>query len=118
MPPYFSTLTTVRSLSLEILVPDGDGQELESIEVAKAEAQAALSDMARDRLPDGDQRVFIVRVRDETGQGGPPSLANDDGGIPAPRIAPRNSIRLYMEPAKFDDIIWRSMYARYAAGAS
>jgi sporulation protein YlmC with PRC-barrel domain len=31
-------------------------------------AQATLPEMAKDELPDGDQRVFMVSVRDEAGQ--------------------------------------------------
>lgn len=50
------------------LVPDSDGIELKNLETAKAEAQKALPDLARDSLPDGDQKTFIVSVRDEAGQ--------------------------------------------------
>lgn len=49
-------------------VPDDQGQELSDIETAKLAAQAALPDMAKDKLPDGDQRVFLVSIRDEAGQ--------------------------------------------------
>jgi hypothetical protein len=35
-------------------------------EDAKAEAVNILPDMARDGLPDGDSRDFVVTVRDET----------------------------------------------------
>jgi hypothetical protein len=41
---------------------------LESLEAAKAVAQAALPEMANDELPDGDQRVLMVSVRDEAGR--------------------------------------------------
>jgi hypothetical protein len=44
------------------------GQQLESLEAAKAVAQAALPEMANDELPDGDQRVLMVSVRDEAGR--------------------------------------------------
>lgn len=47
---------------------DDEGQELEGLEAAKVVAQEELPHMARDELPDGDQRTFIVSVRDETGQ--------------------------------------------------
>ena len=50
------------------LIPDTEGIELPSVEMAKIEAQKALPDLARDALPDGDQKTFIVSVRDETGQ--------------------------------------------------
>lgn len=36
--------------------------------MARIEAQKALPDLARDALPDGDQKTFIVSVRDEAGQ--------------------------------------------------
>jgi len=49
-------------------LPDEEGQELESIEAAKAEAQRAVPEMAKDELPDGDQRTFVVSVRDDAGQ--------------------------------------------------
>jgi hypothetical protein len=35
---------------------------------ARAEAQRALPDLARDALPDGKQRTFVGNVRDEAGQ--------------------------------------------------
>jgi hypothetical protein len=50
------------------LVPDDEGLELENLEAAKIEAQTTLPHMARDGLPDGDERVFIISVRDEAGQ--------------------------------------------------
>ena len=52
----------------DFFAPDNEGQDLEGIEAAKLMAQEALPDMASDKLPDGDQRVFIVSVRDEAGQ--------------------------------------------------
>ena len=48
-------------------VPDNEGVELKGVEEAKAEAVAALPDMARDALPDGDRRDFVVMVRNEGG---------------------------------------------------
>jgi hypothetical protein len=44
------------------------GQDLEDIEAAKLLAEEALPEMAWDELPDGNQRTFIVSVRDEAGQ--------------------------------------------------
>ncbi|MGF9760694.1 hypothetical protein AAII07_36445 [Microvirga sp. 0TCS3.31] len=49
-------------------VPDNEGLELQNLDTAKAEAQKALPDLARDALPAGDQNTFIVSVRDEAGQ--------------------------------------------------
>ncbi|MBB3019521.1 hypothetical protein FHR70_002586 [Microvirga lupini] len=63
MPRYFFD-----TYDGERFFPDEEGQELEDTEAAKREAERALSDMARDGLPDGDQRSFIVSVRAEAGQ--------------------------------------------------
>ncbi len=52
----------------DFFAPDNEGQDLKGIEAAKLMAQGALPDMAEDKLPDGDQRVFVVSVRDEAGQ--------------------------------------------------
>jgi hypothetical protein len=49
-------------------IPDDEGIELDDLEAAKAEAHKTLPEIARDNLPDGDQRVFIASVRDEAGQ--------------------------------------------------
>lgn len=49
-------------------VPDDAGLQLLDLVEARAEAQKALPDMASDALPDGDQRTFVVMVRDEAGQ--------------------------------------------------
>jgi hypothetical protein len=50
------------------LTPDEVGLELDDLEAAKAEGKKTLPDMAREGMPDGDQRVFMVSVRDEAGQ--------------------------------------------------
>ena len=50
------------------LISDAEGIELQSVDMARIEAQRALPDLARDALPDGDQKTFIVSVRDEAGQ--------------------------------------------------
>jgi hypothetical protein len=49
-------------------VPDDAGVELENLEAAKAMASRGLVDMAQDDLPDGDQRAFVISVRDEAGE--------------------------------------------------
>jgi Domain of unknown function (DUF6894) len=58
---YFDTYDDDRA------VPDGQGIVLSDLEEAKEEAIKALPDMARDGLPDGDYREFVVDVRDEAG---------------------------------------------------
>jgi hypothetical protein len=50
-----------------LFVPNEVGLELADIEAAKLEAERALPEMAWDELPDGNQRTFIVSVRDEAG---------------------------------------------------
>jgi hypothetical protein len=47
-------------------IPDHQGIDLEGVEDAKVEAVNTLPDMARDGLPEGDSRDFVVTVRDET----------------------------------------------------
>ena len=49
------------------MAPDEAGLELADIAAAKVEAQKALPDMARDAMPDGNHRTFVVSVRDEAG---------------------------------------------------
>ena len=50
------------------LISDTVGIELQNVDMAKVEAQKALPDLARDALPDGDQKTFIISVRNEAGQ--------------------------------------------------
>jgi hypothetical protein len=59
---YFDTYDDDRA------VTDGQGIVLIDLEEAKEEAIKALPDMARDGLPDGEYREFVVDVRDEAGQ--------------------------------------------------
>lgn len=51
----------------DMLDEDDVGLEFADPEAARRGAIAALPDMARDRLPDGDRRDYSVRVRDEAG---------------------------------------------------
>lgn len=62
MPRFFFDTFDGRSFAA-----DEEGQELASVGDAKAQAQRAVVDMARDELPDGDHRSFVVSVRNETG---------------------------------------------------
>ena len=48
------------------LIRDDEGLVLGSVHEAKQQAAKALPDMARDGLPIGDYRDFVVEVRDET----------------------------------------------------
>ena len=52
----------------DFLHNDDDGVELTSDAAASAIAQRALSEMARDRLPDGNPRTFLASVRNEAGK--------------------------------------------------
>jgi hypothetical protein len=47
---------------------DTIGQEFDNRESLKAAAVTELPHVARDELPDSDQRQFKVSVRDETGR--------------------------------------------------
>jgi hypothetical protein len=49
-------------------IPDHEGLELRDLTAAEREAKKALPDMARDALPDGDERTLIISVRNEAGQ--------------------------------------------------
>jgi hypothetical protein len=46
---------------------DDEGIELDGLETARQEALAMLGGIARDELPDGDAREFVVRIRNDAG---------------------------------------------------
>lgn len=48
-------------------LPDTEGTELADLEAAREEALATLGEIARDRLPDGDRREFVIKIRDGDG---------------------------------------------------
>jgi hypothetical protein len=58
---YFDVTDTGRTYS------DPEGTELPGLEEARAEALVTLGGIARDELPDGDVRDFVIRVRTEEG---------------------------------------------------
>lgn len=60
MPRYFFDV-----FDGEKLIRDEIGIELAGLENVRIAAIDALPDIARDELPDGDQRVFSVQARDE-----------------------------------------------------
>lgn len=47
---------------------DEDGIDLVDAATARAAALSALPDMAKDHMPNGDHRRYLVRVRSEAGQ--------------------------------------------------
>jgi len=49
------------------LLRDEAGADYETFDDAKEEARARLPDMARDTLPNGTHRSFVVSVRNEAG---------------------------------------------------
>jgi hypothetical protein len=63
MPRYF-----IDTSDGDFTVIDEDGQDLDSDQTARDAAIQALPEMSRARLPDGDQRVFSVLLRDQDGQ--------------------------------------------------
>lgn len=52
----------------DLFVVDDEGLDLLDAQAARKVAQAALPDMAQEKLPDGDDRTFCASVRDETGE--------------------------------------------------
>ena len=62
MPRFFFDTSMMKTCSRMT------GHELPDLDAAKQEAQKALPDMAKDALPDGNYRTFVVNVRDEAGQ--------------------------------------------------
>ena len=48
--------------------PDADGTVLADLEHAREEALQTLGQIAKDELPDGDQREFTIDVRSDAGQ--------------------------------------------------
>lgn len=62
MPRFF-----IDTSDESVFIQDKDGQDYPDVEAAKNAAVAALPDMARDRLPDGDARNFLAIVRGEDG---------------------------------------------------
>lgn len=63
MPRFF-----IDTSDQDLFVHDDVGQDFPDLEAAKEEAVATLPDMARDKLPDGDSRVFLAVVRGEDGR--------------------------------------------------
>jgi len=51
----------------ESWVQDDEGIECADHEAARNAAHAALADLAKDEVPNSDERVMIVRVRDSDG---------------------------------------------------
>ena len=62
MPRYFFD-----TYDGDSFVRDDMGVEFESLALAKAEAQKFLPEMAKDALPDGNRRTFVVSMRDGAG---------------------------------------------------
>ena len=52
----------------ETIYVDDQGIQCRDLAEARYRAVDALPDMARDELPDGDERTFEIRVRDATGK--------------------------------------------------
>ncbi len=63
MPNYFFDVDDG-----DIARRDDEGSELLGLKEARAEAISLLPNIAREKLPDGDLRFFVVTVRDATGQ--------------------------------------------------
>ena len=62
MPVYFfDTIDTGETLR------DGEGMELPSFAAARKEALTTLGEIAKDELPDGDCREFVITIREGDG---------------------------------------------------
>lgn len=62
MPRYF-----IDTSDGDTFLYDDEGYDFPDAGAARDAAQAALPDMAREKLPDGDKRTICAFVRDETG---------------------------------------------------
>jgi len=62
LPKYFIDLQDG-----DFAYPDEEGSDLAGFEEARNEAITLLSQVARERLPDGEHREFVTTVRDEGG---------------------------------------------------
>ncbi|WP_262273290.1 DUF6894 family protein [Microvirga yunnanensis] len=62
MPRYFFD-----TYDGERFLPDETGLEFDDLQAAKLKAKEALPEMAKEALPDGNYRSFVVSVRDEAG---------------------------------------------------
>lgn len=81
MPRYFFD-----TYDGERLTPDEIGLEMQNLAAAKAEAQRTLPDIAKEVLPGGNHRTFVISVRDEAGN-----------------VALRAALSLVMEEGTLDD---------------
>jgi hypothetical protein len=62
MPLYFFDITDTGKTW-----PDSEGTELAGLEEARDEALRTLGEIAKDKLPDGDCRVFLIEIREGDG---------------------------------------------------
>ena len=62
MPRYFLDFTDTGEL-----FRDNEGMELVDLEAARMEALAALGEIAKDQLRDGDHRDFVIDIREGAG---------------------------------------------------
>lgn len=62
MPLYFFDVTDTGKTW-----PDDQGTELASLEEARHEALRTLTELAKDKLPDGDSREFLIEIRENDG---------------------------------------------------
>ena len=63
MPRFFFDVSDGESLTRDEI-----GLELHDLDRVRTEAIKALPDIAREALPDGDERILVVQARDEGGR--------------------------------------------------
>jgi hypothetical protein len=62
MPRFFFDITDTGKAS-----PDGEGTEFPDLHAARAAALRTLGEIAKDELPDGDFRDFVIAIRQDDG---------------------------------------------------
>lgn len=62
MPRYFFDVTDTGKT-----FPDDQGTEFANLEQARREALRTIGEIAKDKLPDGDDREFLICIREESG---------------------------------------------------
>jgi hypothetical protein len=63
MPRYYSDIRDG-----DYVQKDNEGTLLSGLAEARAQAVRTLPDIARDEMPDGGQREFVIEVKDENGR--------------------------------------------------
>ncbi len=63
MPRFFFDVLDGRKATY-----DDAGMEFAALEAARKEAQRTIGEIVKDSMPDGDEHVVVIRVREESGK--------------------------------------------------